>query len=552
MLYIALILILAFVVGGIVISKSRFSSKVSKLKNSGCGAVAEKPITTELQRVKQLQYNIKKAKANADALKIPTPESLNYNDNREETLNKLSRFCEKHSLAQVGTEQVILSLLPSSQIGQAIVSFAETLPPNLCHAVFGEAAASIKDGVASIGSEQFLHRLVHGMQHVSQAGMRSMARSLEHHNYFGALLTPIKSGAIEAFGIQDATNHTINALHGISENVQSSLEFDPSYTELTDFSDIDISGHIPVVTIALSSFREIQLLSKSKTSILYSIKNIALDVTGTGVGAATGAKIGATTGAVIGGPIGVIIGGIIGAVGGGIGGRALTNKIKRRPLEKAINEYNEGFNTMSRETEAKSKETLRTIKETAERKKETFEHSELLDNIPVQDTGSAIMATTLVLYQFLLEEFARLRKYMAGVRSSMWFKESEHGAILNRLEMRISRLEKELPSVSMVKNSPKAALESLLAMDIPDVFIDEYQDKVNECGHSLKAVNDKNDASVLMWTYMVNNLYQKTLSEIAEVSNTEMTNLNMLFTDWKNRMTELENQVETEKGRLGI
>ena len=140
MLYIALILILAFVVGGIVISKSRFSSKVSKLKNSGCGAVAEKPITTELQRVKQLQYNIKKAKANADALKIPTPESLNYNDNREETLNKLSRFCEKHSLAQVGTEQVILSLLPSSQIGQAIVSFAETLPPNLCHAVFGEAA----------------------------------------------------------------------------------------------------------------------------------------------------------------------------------------------------------------------------------------------------------------------------------------------------------------------------------------------------------------------------------------------------------------------------
>lgn len=553
MFYIAIILVLSFVTGGLVVSRSRFKSKVSQLEYTDTQVVEEKPIATELQRIKQLQDNLKKAKDSADALKIPTPESLNLSDNREETLNKLSRFCEKHSIAQVGTEQVILSLLPSSQIGQAIISFAETLPPNLCLAVFGEAATSIKNSIASIGSEQFLHRLVHGMQHVSQMGMRSVARSLEHHNYFGALLTPIKSGAIEALGIQDASHQTINALQDISENVQSSLELDPSYTELTDITDLDISGHIPVVTIALSSFREIQLLSKNKTSILYSIKNVALDVTGTGVGAAGGAKIGAITGATIGGPVGGIVGGIVGAIAGGIAGRAATNKIKRRPLEKAIDEYKDGFNNMSRETESKSKETLQNIKRITDQKKETFENSALLDNIPVQDTNAAVMATTLVLYQFLLEEFAKLRKYIATVRSSIWYKENEHGVILDRLEARITKLEKELPSINIVKNSPKIALDTLLAMDIPDIFIyDEYQNKVNECGRSLKSVNDKNDASVLMWSYMVNSLYQKTLSEIAEVSNAEMTKLNSLFTDWKKRMTELENQVETEKGRLGI
>ncbi len=124
---------------------------------------------------------------------------------------------------------------------------------------------------------------------------------------------------------------------------------------------------------------------------------------------------------------------------------------------------------------------------------------------------------------------------------------------MDRLEARITKLEKELPSIYIVKNSPKVALDTLLAMDIPDLYIyDEFQNKVNECGRSLKAVNDKNDASVLMWSYMVNSLYQKTLSEIAEVSNAEMTKLNSLFTDWKKRMTELENQVETEKGRLGV
>ena len=158
----------------------------------------------------------------------------------------------------------------------------------------------------------------------------------------------------------------------------------------------------------------------------------------------------------------------------------------------------------------------------------------------------------VVLIKCFMSLYGLVNKYIFGVDTSASVGKKEHGAFLNRLETRISRLEKELPSVSMVKNSPKAALESLLAMDVPDVFIDEYQDKVNECGHSLKVVNDKNDASVLMWTYMVNNLYQKTLSEIAEVSNTEMTNLNALFVNWKNRITELENQVETERGRLGL
>jgi hypothetical protein len=208
---------------------------------------------------------------------------------------------------------------------------------------------------------------------------------------------------------------------------------------------------------------------------------------------------------------------------------------------------------MNKDTEAKSKDTLQIIRQAAEEKKETFEQSGLLDNIPVQDTQSAVMATSLVLYQFLLEEIAKLRKYMDSVRSSVWYKENEHGPVLIELETRISQLERELPSVSLVRNAPETAMDTLLYLDMPGILVrEEFQDNVIECEHTLKALNNKNEATLLMWTYLVNNLYQKTLNDIAEVSNAEMTKLNGLFADWKSRLSVFEEQVETEKNRLGL
>lgn len=552
MLLISLILFCVFIAGGIFVSKLRFNKKVSKLRHDDTCTVKEKPISDELSRIKQLQNNLITAKANAEALTIPVPERLRDDESREETLNKLSRFCEKHSLAQAGAEQLIMSLLPVSQIGSAISSLVDVLPGNLCHAVFGEGAASIKDGIASFGSGEFFTRFLGGIGNMGSHGAADILQALERKDYLSAIWTPFKSGAVEAFRIHDAASQTIESLKDIGDQMQSALEMAPDITALTDVTDIDISGHIPVITIALSSFRELQLLADDKTDMMNSIKNVALDATGTGVGALGGAKAGALTGSLF-GPVGAVLGGLIGAVGGGMGGRALTNKIKRRPLEKAIEAYQKAFNAMNKDTEAKSKDTLLVIKQAAEEKKETFEQSELLDSIPVQDTKSAVKAVSLVLYQFLLEEIVKLRKYMDSVRSSVWYRDNEHGPVLIELESRISQLEKELPSVNLVKNAPETAMDSLLYLDMPGVFVrEEYQGKVNECGETLKALNDKNEATLLMWTYLVNNLYQKTLSDIAEVSNAEMTKLNGFFADWKSRISALEEQVQTERSRLGL
>lgn len=55
-----------------------------------------------------------------------------------------------------------------------------------------------------------------------------------------------------------------------------------------------------------------------------------------------------------------------------------------------------------------------------------------------------------------------------------------------------------------------------------------------------------------MWSYMINNLYQQTLNDIADFSNKKMKTLNELFSNWKNEMNRLQNKVEREKGKLGL
>ena len=79
-----------------------------------------------------------------------------------------------------------------------------------------------------------------------------------------------------------------------------------------------------------------------------------------------------------------------------------------------------------------------------------------------------------------------------------------------------------------------------------------YQDKINECRVELKSLNDKNNSAVLVWSYMVNNLYQKTLNDIAEYSNDQMKTLNGAFYRWKKILSVIEDRIRTEKGKLGL
>lgn len=538
---------------GCYFSKRKYERSISKLL---CEAETIPVETSELEdefdRIEELKDNLEEVRRNIENLDIPTPKSVSYYDDAQSVLNKLSSFFEEHSLATVGTEQVILSLLPTSQIGQSLQAMAEVLPQNLGHAIFGNALESVKDNIWSIPTMDGLEKFIHGMAHLNHYQMLSVAKALEHHQISDALLTPIKHGALETLGVHDVTHELVNSLSEIGSNIGAAVEASTSIGDLTNASDIDVTGHIPVVTIALSSFREFQLLSDDKTDYISSLKNIALDAVGAGVGGVAGAKGGAIIGSFF-GPIGTAIGGGISAVIGAIGGRMATNKAKRIPLDNAIKAYETGYYQMKNETGAKSKDTLVSIQTFAENKREEFKESEILEDIPVSDCSSVAEQIAFILYQCIVNEVVEMKKGVAQIKKSIWYSAKKYDTLVFEYEQQIEDIENQLPTPQLISSNPRIVIDVLTEIEMPNRKANsKFQDKINDCREELKKANDKNDSSILMWSYMVNNLYQTSLNDIADFSNEKMGSLNRLFSDWKDKMTELENTVEKEKGKLGI
>ena len=545
--------IIAIGVGiGCYVSKSKFDKSITDLSSGSSDVIVDSDsLQTEIDRIDELKNNLREVKENVDALDIPTPESVSYYDDTQSSLNKLSRFFEEHSSATVGTEQLILSLLPSSQLGESLRSLAQIVPPDIGHAMFGDALSALKDGVHSIPTTDFLHRFADGASHLSHMEKLSMLRNLEHHSFFGAFMTPIKSGAMEAVGIHDATHNLVNSLHDVGNEMLSSAS-NVEIGDMTSITDVDITGHVPVVTIALSSFREFQLLSDDKTDYITSLKNIALDAVGAGGGAIVGAKGGAIAGSFF-GPIGTIVGGILGGIGGAIGGRAITNNIKTQPLKNAIAEYESQYSLMKSETEEKSRETARNIKSYAEDKREEFHESKVLEDIPIVDTEQTISQIALILFQFVVNELMEMKSKTKELRKSIWYSGNKYDSIIESVESEIKDMENQLPPVEFIRTSPETAIDVLLNLNMPNrKVVKAYQDKINECSAELKTLNDKNNSAVLVWSYMVNNLYQNTLNDIAEYSNGQMNALNDLFGRWKSTLSEIEGKISVEKGKLGL
>ena len=139
------------------------------------------------------------------------------------------------------------------------------------------------------------------------------------------------------------------------------------------------------------------------------------------------------------------------------------------------------------------------------------------------------------------------------LRRSIWYSDKKYDSIISSIENEVDVLESQLPPVDYVRKAPETAIEILLNLDMPNrKVVRLYQNKIDECREELKALNDKNNSSVLVWSYMVNNLYQKTLNDIADYSNSQMKTLNEVFKKWKDKLSDIEDTINEEKGKLGL
>lgn len=553
MVILSLIFVVIAIVTGLLISRHRFKTKIQNLsKNASAENEESIQLSKELSRIDELKRNLVTVQRNVESLDFPLPEQLSKFDTTQTTLNKLSAFLEKHNLAVAGSEQVILSVLPVSQIGQSLSSMCEVLPSKLGEKIFGDAFASLKDGIHSDSVTDFLDKFIHGASHLSHNALHSMSMACEHHNYFSAAFTPIKSGLIEATGMSDAGHNIVHSIQNLGSDMFNAVETCSSVGDLASTTDFDVTGHVPVITIALSSFREYQLLAADKTNVIVSLKNISLDAIGTGGGAVAGAKAGALIGSAF-TPIGTIIGALIGGVIGGICGRSITNKIKLIPLKNAIKKYEINYNQMKSETETQSKQALSAIRNVAEKQRESFKKSKLLHDMPIADTSNVVSLIALSIYKCIVDETIKMKSKANKLRKSIWYSKKKHGMVISTYEKTADDILAQMPLADKIQNDPKSALNILIRLNIPTYTEHEaFQKKIAECRNELKELNDKNDSSLLMWSYMVNNLYKKTLNDIAAHSNEQMKSLDKLFSTWKKTMDKLSSKVEKEKGRLGL
>ncbi|KOY51696.1 hypothetical protein [Polaribacter dokdonensis] len=120
--------------------------------------------------------------------------------------------------------------------------------------------------------------------------------------------------------------------------------------QATDFLSgaVDVfETYVPVITAGLSSFREIDLITKGHTSLLNASKNIGLDVAGTGGGGTTGAYGGAALGSLIFPGVGTVVGGLLGGIGGAILGRKASDSVKKRSFKKAFDNYSSALSSFN-------------------------------------------------------------------------------------------------------------------------------------------------------------------------------------------------------------
>jgi len=132
--------------------------------------------------------------------------------------------------------------------------------------------------------------------------------------------------------------------HNINENlliVDHGLDHDAVINQTESATDAitgNVDAHFPYITALISATREISIIRKGHTTLETSVKNVALDLAGTGGGALVGAKGGALAGSIF-GPIGAAVGAIGGAFLGGLFGRKFTDDIKMKKFKEAGEKY---------------------------------------------------------------------------------------------------------------------------------------------------------------------------------------------------------------------
>lgn len=533
------------------LSRRRFNNEIyalNRIRRDQDFRICMHHLKGEIDRFNLLQKNLFFARKNLSKLEIAVVEDINSRE-YSKALSQLDVFYEKHAAKIAGAETVLLSVLTIPQIKETLWTLGKVAPDLFTDAIHKtmeawHAGASIPGEVPVM--ECFNHFLS-GIGDASNLTKISIIRSIEHGNYFGAAMKVAKNGIVEMLGINDAKHALQETLHSAGSSLNDIAE---ATITPVDWTNIDLSHHIPVITIAMSSIREVKLLGENHTDVHTSVKNIALDATGTGGGGWAGAKVGAGIGLLF-GPLGGFVGGVIGGVTGAMIGRTITQKVKEIPLRDAIDKLNDYAESMQIEIKNESIDLYDKIKAFSIYKRDKFSNNQYLNETPIKDLN-IVHELVIIIYEDILEYRNSIENYINDMKASKWYKSEKHAIIIYKFMKEFDKFFNRLPNIDDILHHPYKALEQLLSIDIPKLKVNyQLTPKIHNYYHELRNQIDKDNIAILLWVGMINGDYQKTLNDITIFSNNNISMFNASVIGKQCQLKEYENKVKYEKQKLG-
>lgn len=517
----------------------------------------------EIENYESTNDTIRKVEEKAKNLPFPIPLPPNNNETGEDIISKLISLMDKNPLAFVGTEQFILSIFPSEQIGNFTFYALESITDHSSQAVMENIAslkASLAEGITNFhDSDKIIECLknfgsyyLYGDNHVfhlqtlmntaHENGWKAIGAFLQHTTMHDFLLPMMNYD-------QHISEITHSWIHHTSETFSDIENFDFDL-------DIDPTGHFPFITLFVSGSREIRLISNNKTSMENSLKNVLLDVGGTGLGALGGAKAGAVFGGTLGSffpgfgnVIGASIGGIIGGIAGAMGGRKITNNIKCRELNLAISNYRSDFNQMLLDAKKFSIKSVEKLRSVSIVKQKQF-IAELPDAPYFDYSKSEIIVIAQKLVMSLKDDLHNYKQQLLILKNSRFSSKIKYNKIIQCIDLELDEINSQVPSDEEINENPIQSLYNIL--DIPFLRNEKFHTELPMLLQYLKELIRKNRAMMILWGINANNLYKRLIYDISIELNAQADNYNRKCLTWKYSLDQREKLVQKEREKLGM
>jgi len=537
-----------------------YGKKVSKVYPLpvGSGNLLVKEFKKEISAYNSFDSRSKEAENNILDLEFPIPQTPNQNGSASKIITDLTGQIDLKSEFFSGSQHIILAVLPPEFIVETITFLANDLAEHSSQAA-AETIISIKDGflngvdnlsdpdVLLQCAEKFFAEIA---KHLSNPeNLEALELAYAASGMSGAVLSVV--GPLTILKSFDPAFHYSENLKHVGEIFKNhAVDVTNDFSDFTtDNYEFDPTPHVPWFTIIFSSAKEIRLLSQNKTDVETSIKNIVLDITGTGLGTLFGSLGFSILGDLLFPGLGTGLTLLIGGAAGGYGGRKVTNKLKRIALNDAVDDFKTCSSNMEYSLKIIATDGTNKVREMATETYILF--LEKIGHAPKVDPNHEEIGR--ILFEIANDRRKKLRDVKIQIRelkTSVFSRLPKYRRIIKSLDSLIFDLEKDLPNPSVRCTYFIQALENVINGSF--IVDDEHVRLMTRKLENLRNINADLSGSLVRYTANAAKEYQIAYSKIVDEVVNQIEVYKTANKQWQSKLEYKLKSVRTEQDKLDI